>query len=346
MLWRLELWFPQEIAANTLNATNVGSWNNILVYHGMISRQLYDCMRAKTEGIYFFFPFIDIWAHNLIAFHCEKLLQVDDPVSIYGTSGSSSGVSWHKTLDKKSKKSPAGQKWIDGFREDPIAARSGWQPHIKTLRYHDLCALEHAQRHGLLPPDTKIDREIWFKAIFDEIKAQPWSLAPWLTAEPHAPVDAELFKLVRKHFAKLAKKLPKPPEAKYEPTYPETLLRVNHLKRGYKDDVEGAMLALHDLMSDGHPVYDVEKEQKPLDSPRPAGLRERLLKSFDKAPPAAQVLLFRLLPKQPQQPAGQGENLAAARQTKIVEQLFHIRAGANAPSATHNSILIPSASSA
>ena len=253
-------------------------------------------------------------------------------MSIYGTSGSSSGVSWHKTLDKKSKKSPAGQKWIDGFREDPIAERSGWQPHIKTLRYHDMCALEHAQRHGLLPADAKIDRDLWFKVILDEIKSQPWSLAPWLTAEPRAPVDAELFKLVRKHFAKLARKLPKPPEAKYEPTYPETLLRVNHLKRGYNDDVEGAMLALHELMSDGHPIYDIERHQRPLGAvTAAAGLGERLLKSLDKAPTPLRKLVANVLPKPPQQPAVSGEGLVAARQAKISEQLVQIRTGATAP---------------
>jgi glycosyltransferase involved in cell wall biosynthesis len=317
---------PEDIAASTLAAKNAGSWDNVLIYHGMISRGVYDRMRAKTEGIFFFFPFIDIWAHNLIAFHCERLLQIDNPVSIYGTSGHSSGVSWHRVLDKKSKKSPAGQKWINEFHEDPIAARSGWQPDIRTLRYHDLCALEHAQRHGLLPADAVIDRDRWIQVILEEIRTQPWSLAPWLKAEPRAPIDEELFKIVRKHFAQLAKKLPKPPEAKYEPTYPDTLLRVSHLKRGFNDDVEGAMLALHALLEDGQPVYDVKFQSQPVRSSMPSGLRARLFKALRRAPPSLRKFARDVLPTHlTLRLAASGEAASNKRQTEIAKQLVEIR---------------------
>lgn len=219
----------KEIAANTIAAKNIGSWDNVLVYHGMISRKVYDRIRAKSNGVFFSYLMPDVYAHNLIAFHCDEILQVENPVSIYGTSGHSAGVSWSRVVEKKSKNSDQGQKWIIENQQDPFAAKADWQSDIRTIRYHDLRGLEVAQSHGLLPENVTVDREIWTKAILDEIEKQPWTIGPWLTAKPKSELDAVLFQKVRKHFARLAKKKFKAPESKYEPPYPDMLLRVRHL---------------------------------------------------------------------------------------------------------------------
>ena len=254
----------KQIAASTLLAQNIGSWDNVLVYHGMISRELYNRMRAKTKGVFFPYPMPDVYAHNLIAFQCNKLLQVDNPVSIYGTSGHSAGVSWSRVITNIADDdgAAAGQKWISESRNDPVANKVHWQPNIRTLRYHDMRALEVAKDHGLLPADATVDRNVWTNAILEEIKKQPWSLGPWLTAEPLAPYDGELFRIVRQHFTHLVGKAPKPPSAKYEPDYPETLVRIRHLNQGFNDDVEGAMLAIEVAMDDGGPVYKVQSQTR------------------------------------------------------------------------------------
>jgi Glycosyl transferase family 2 len=261
----------EHIAQATISAKNIGSWDNILIYHGMISRKLYDRVRAKSGGVFFPYLMPDIYAHNLIAFHCEKLLQVDNPVSIYGTSGHSAGVSWSRSMENKKSESEAGQKWIKETDVDPLSKNSNWLPNIRTLRYHDLRALELAQSYGLLPKETVIDRNAFTDAILEEIKKQPWTLSPWLTTKPLSAEDKQLFKTVKKHFSGTAKKIPPAPSAKYAPDYPDTLLRVRFDSRGLTDDVEGAMLALHNLMSDPEPVYDAVASDHPILTTRQAG---------------------------------------------------------------------------
>lgn len=270
----------ETIAQNTATAKNIGSWDNILIYHGMVSRKLYERIKAKSGGVFFPYLMPDVYMHNLIAFHCDKLLQVDNPVSIYGTSGHSAGASWSKAVNGKSKDSKKGQKWIKETISDPLAANADWQPNIRTLRYHDLRGLEIAQSHGLLPQGTVIDRKVWTQAILDEIKKQPWTLPPWLTAKPNTDQDKMLFGEVKSEFKSLAKNIPNAPEAKYEPTYPDTLLRVTRFDPKLNDDVEGAMLALHALMSDGRPIYNFEGKVRTIESARlsgPSVLLERIL---------------------------------------------------------------------
>lgn len=285
----------KQIAASTLAAQNIGSWDNVLVYHGMISRVLYDRMRAKTNGVFFPYPMPDVYAHNIIAFHCDSLLQVDNPVSIYGTSGHSAGVSWSRVVTNNEGDSgaDAGQKWITESRDDPVANTVHWQPNIRTLRYHDMRALEVAKEHGLLPDDATVDRNLWTNAILEEIKKQPWSLAPWLTAEPSAPYDEELFRIVRQTFSHLIGKAPKPPLAKYEPDYPGTLIRIRHLNRGFNDDVEGAMLAIEAAMDDGGSVYKVQSQTR---SERSSFLRPWMINAYDRAPTALRRLVGHAMP--------------------------------------------------
>jgi hypothetical protein len=270
----------ESIAQSTIAAKNIGSWDNILVYHGLISRKLYERIKAKSGGVFFPYLMPDVYMHNLLAFHCESLLQVDNPVSIYGTSGHSAGVSWSRVIEEKSDDAATGQKWIKEMDTDPLASGADWQPNIRTIRYHDLRGLETANSLGLLPEGTVIDRKIWTEAIIDEIGKQPWTLLPWLTATPKSAEDKELFLEVRKHFKKIAKKIPSAPEAKYSPTYPDTLLRVHRFDRNLNDDVEGAMLALHALMSDGKNIYNYAGKPHAIKSAwlsGPSILLERLL---------------------------------------------------------------------
>jgi glycosyltransferase involved in cell wall biosynthesis len=270
----------QAIAQSTLAAKNIGSWDNVLIYHGMISRKVYDRIKAKSGGVFFPYLMPDVYMHNLLAFYCENLLQVDNPVSIYGTSGHSAGASWAKVMEDKSKDAATGQKWIKEADSDPLSINADWQPNIRTIRYHDLRGLETAKSLGLLPEEAVIDRKAWAAAIIEEITKYPWTLAPWLKAKPKSVQDKELFRHVKEHFKNIAKKIPAAPDAKYSPDYPDTLLRVHRLDRKLNDDIEGAMLALHKLMLDGGNIYNFEGKAHAIKSTwlsGPSILLERLL---------------------------------------------------------------------
>jgi glycosyltransferase involved in cell wall biosynthesis len=263
----------KEIAELTYSARNAGSWENVLVYHGMISRRIYDRARSHTDGVFFHYPLPDVYAHNIIASFCERLLDVDNPVSIYGTSGHSAGSSWSRVTEKSGTQAEAGQKWIAESRSDPIAERMSWQPEIRTLRYHDYQVVKFAKSRGMIG-EVLVDRDVWIKAIINEVAKNPWSLGPWLTAQPKADDDEIVFGAIRERFAEIAKRIPCPPGNLYEPTYPNSILRVRYSQRKLRDDVEGAMLALSELLEDGEPLFKLAKNAES------AKLKTRLKKTI------------------------------------------------------------------
>ena len=53
----------------------------------MISRRVYDKMRSMSQGDFFAYPMPDIYAHNVLPDFCDRILQVNDFISIYGMSG-------------------------------------------------------------------------------------------------------------------------------------------------------------------------------------------------------------------------------------------------------------------
>jgi glycosyltransferase involved in cell wall biosynthesis len=109
-----------NLARKALRAETMGSWDNILVYHGMISRGVYERMKAMTDGVFFPYPMPDVYAHNVIPFFCDKYLQVNDIVSIYGVSGHSAGASWSKSRSDSDKAAHEGNRWM---AESALAAR-------------------------------------------------------------------------------------------------------------------------------------------------------------------------------------------------------------------------------
>ncbi len=260
---------PQAINEKTINASNAGSWENILVYHGMISRKLYDRIRTKTEGIFFHYPLPDIYAHNLLSFHCDRYLDIGNPVSIYGTSGHSAGSSWARAAHETTAETTAGQQWIDESRDDPIAAQVDWQPNIRTLRYHDFRTLKIAEEKGMLAGKV-VDSDVWIAAILKEIELNPWSLTPWLSATERSTFDGPIFKAVREKFAALSKKIPTAPGGEYAAGSDGTALRVHRVDPNLTDDVEGAMLALRATLIDGDMLYE---------NPSPTAVKRRSILS-------------------------------------------------------------------
>ena len=231
-----------RLAEKVIKARTLGSWENLLVYHGMISRRVYDRMRAKTDGVFFAYPMPDVYAHNLIPFFCNSYLQIDHIVSIYGVSGHSAGASWTKTTATEGDGSAAGKRWMADSNADEVAAQVPWQPNIRTLRYHDYAVFKLAQKRGLLG-DYKLDDQAWIKAIIAEIQINPAQIAPWLTAVEKAPYDAGVFTKVRAALPSsrgesAVQSNKKPPD----PRVPS--LRIKAVSNTLLDNIEGAGLAL------------------------------------------------------------------------------------------------------
>jgi hypothetical protein len=243
------------LAEKVIKLDLLGSWQNILVYHGMISRRVYDRMKAVTGGVFFHYPLPDVYAHNILPFMCENYLQIDDVGTIYGVSGHSAGASWTRGRTTNAAAAREGDRWMAESMADEIAEKVAWHPEIRTIRYHDLAVLHLAKDLGFLG-DRTIDFDAWASAVIDELKLNSESLAAWFTVEPKTSFDAELIGRVRSAF----KEPPAVQDGKTnKKSWNEMLpsLRVGAVGKGLPDDVEGAMLALADMTSSDPGRFDL-----------------------------------------------------------------------------------------
>jgi len=238
------------LADKIIHAKMNGSWENILVYHGMISRRVYERMKAKTNGVFFPYPMPDVYAHNVIPFFCDTYLQVNDIVSIYGVSGHSAGASWTSASSLTTAGAMEGNRWMTESVADEVAQNLPWHPEIRTLRYHDFAAFKVAEANGMLGGKVP-DLKVWTKAIMDEIEMSPMQIAPWLTAIPKAAFDSYIFDEVRRRFERHVPVVNETASNKKSPTERILSLRVRALDETLPDDVEGAMLAIRQLIGDG-----------------------------------------------------------------------------------------------
>jgi glycosyltransferase involved in cell wall biosynthesis len=260
------------IAERALAARTAGSWENILVYHGMISRGVYDRMRAMSGGVFFPYPMPEVYAHNVIALFCDHILQVDDIVSIYGTSGHSAGSSWSRVTAREHHDAMEGRRWMRETVADEVAQNVPWQPDIRTLRYHDFSAYKLAESYGMLGT-RRVDHRTWIKAIAAEIRQNPWQATPWLAAEERAPFDAEVFSQVKAELGSRTRTVMPVPGRKFTPDSTLPVLRVGTVDAGLSDDVEGIALAVARVTGDVCSVIgDVERYRVIAEPSRLLGL--------------------------------------------------------------------------
>jgi Glycosyl transferase family 2 len=267
----------RPLAEQALAARTAGSWDNILVYHGMISRRVYESMREMTHNVFFPYPMPDVYAHNVIPMFCDRILQVNDIISIYGTSGHSAGASWSRVTEREGRDAAEGRRWMNETVADEVAKRVPWQPDIRTLRYHDFSALKLAEHHGMLGR-RKIDHRVWTTAIISEIRQNPWQLTPWFAAAERAPFDAEVFGRVRAEFGDRAHTVVPVPGRKFAPDPRLPAFRVRNIDPSLPDDVEGAALAVARVMTDVTRMVgdDVDRYRLDADTLEPPRLVQRL----------------------------------------------------------------------
>jgi glycosyltransferase involved in cell wall biosynthesis len=233
----------REMASKIIQTKLNGSWENICVYHGMISRGVYERMKAMTGGNFFAYPIPDIYAHNIIAFFCKTYLQVNDIVSIYGASGYSAGASWSngRTTDKKA--AAEANRWVLENQVDAVAQKLDWHPEVRTSRYHDFVALRMAEDNGMLSGQSA-DLKIWTAAIIAELKMNPVRLPAWFTIKPKMPYDAAIIADVQAAFPDALRLKPIAVDNKRHFNQKLPSLRVKSIDPLVNDNIEGAMKAL------------------------------------------------------------------------------------------------------
>jgi glycosyltransferase involved in cell wall biosynthesis len=232
-----------EMASKIIQTKLNGSWENICVYHGMISRGVYERMKAMTGGNFFAYPIPDIYAHNIIAFFCDTYLQVNDIVSIYGASGYSAGASWSNGRTTDTKAAAEANRWVVENLVDPVAQKLNWHPEIRTSRYHDFVALKIAEDHGMLRGQTA-DLKVWTTAIIAELKMNPVRLPAWFSIKPKMSYDADIIASVRAAFPDAVDAAASAIDNKrvFNAKLPSS--RVKTINPQLNDDIEGAMKAL------------------------------------------------------------------------------------------------------
>jgi hypothetical protein len=245
------------LAEKIILAKMAGSWENILVYHGMISRSVYDRMKSMTNGVFFPYPMPDVYAHNVIPFFCHNYLQVNDIVSIYGVSGHSAGASWTRARSSDGTDGSAeGNRWMAESVDDEIAKSLPWQPDIRTLRYHDFAAFKIAEQFNMLGGRT-IDTDVWISAMIAEIRMNPAQLEAWRHVSPKAAFDEIVIKAVLRKFQGYTPPLKAISVHKKAPDIRIPSLRVAAVDENLRDDVEGAMLALYQLNGNEKHRYNI-----------------------------------------------------------------------------------------
>ena len=201
------------LARQIAQAKMKGSWDSILVYHGLISRTLYQVMREQSGGTFFKYHIPDVYVHNVLPFIADARLsgtyiEVTHPVAIYGLSGSSSGSSWYAEKKSEAGDNTPGEKWL----KEALADTECTVPHqksIRTLKYHDYVSLILAQKQGLLNGATP-DFDRWTDAMIKEVRKNPGQLAAFVNAQPMFDFDAAVFDKIRKHFRNTPVEEPQP----------------------------------------------------------------------------------------------------------------------------------------
>lgn len=231
------------------------SWDNILVYHGAISRLLYENIKDRSGGTFFSYHLPDVYAHNVMPFVegpglTGDFLDVQHPLTVYGMSGHSSGASWSVAASSASGGQSPGERWEAEIRVDPMA-HVPWQKSMRTMHYHDYVALSIGRELGLLGA-IEIDDEAWMQSIVDEVAANPWQIRGFMDATPLYPFDAKIFGRVLSAHAEAAKAPPPPPDAYYtlyEPwwVYHQTCIKA--ILPASNDDVGGAVEVLDHLIN-------------------------------------------------------------------------------------------------
>ena len=249
---------PRQYTADKIVQASANSWDNIMVYHGLISRRIYEAVKKRSNGTFFSYHLPDVYAHNVLAFVKDETLSdyyidVRHPMTVYGMSGHSSGASWTKGSSNDDSKTSPGKRWEAEILTDPLS-HVPWQKPMRTMHYHDYVALSIGRELGLLG-DVRINEEAWIQSIIAEVAANPWQIRGFMDATKIYPFDDRILDRVLSAHNEMTKAPIAAPSAMYtlyEPWHLYQQTCVKAVLPDANDDVAGAVEVLHHLL--GSPV--------------------------------------------------------------------------------------------
>jgi glycosyltransferase involved in cell wall biosynthesis len=177
----------KDLTERMLSGTMAGLWESLQIYHGAVSRELYEATKSKTGGIFFQSHIPDVYVHTAMLLvagkrRSRKYINVDHPLTVYGMSGHSTGSSWYTLRSEtRGNKSPMAI-WENSAASDKHV-KPDVQYAISCMKYHDYVAILMANELGLMK-GWKADREKWIQSIVTEVSTNLWQLRGFIEAKP------------------------------------------------------------------------------------------------------------------------------------------------------------------
>jgi Glycosyl transferase family 2 len=217
--WRQKINLTQSLLAGQLD----GLWQSLQIYHGAVSRRLYETTKSKLGGVFFGYHIPDIFVHTamLLATGPDlsgEYIDVDHPLSIYGMSGHSNGASWYAGSNEKRGDSSPMAQWTKTATADTQVAYTVLTP-VRSAKFHDYIVLTMMEEHGMIKSED-IDHANWINSIIEEAKDNLWQLHGFRTAAPQRHSEKNAITAVLDHFKHMEAVIPaEPPRLKH--LYPE-----------------------------------------------------------------------------------------------------------------------------
>lgn len=207
----------KELTEKVLEGNMTSVDGSLQLYHGAVSRRLFETTKAQLGGVCFGYHIPDIYIHTAMLVSSGSNLSgdyiyVDHPLSVYGLSGHSNGTSWYVQSDKNKidgNKSPMAQ-WKITAAADTSVKYSVLTP-IRSLKFHDYVVLNLMVENGIVR-DADIDHMHWMQTIIEETAANLWQLDGYKEAVPVRDCEKRAVKAVLEHFEdQLEVHVPAPP---------------------------------------------------------------------------------------------------------------------------------------
>jgi Glycosyl transferase family 2 len=217
--WRSKTELTQKLLGGQMD----GLWQSLQIYHGAVSRQLYETTKNKLGGVFFGYHIPDIYVHTAMLLSTGpnlsgQYIDVDHPLSIYGMSGHSNGASWYAgSNEKRGDTSPMSQ-WTKTATADTQVEYTVLTP-IRSSKFHDYIVLTMMEEHGMVELGS-IDHVNWINSIIEETKNNLWQLRGFREAIPVRDSEKNAVTAVLDHFKHVESDIPvEPPRLKH--LYPE-----------------------------------------------------------------------------------------------------------------------------
>jgi hypothetical protein len=217
--WRSKTDLTQKLLGGQMD----GLWQSLQIYHGAVSRQLYETTKNNLGGVFFGYHIPDIYVHTAMLLTTDKNLSgqyidVDHPLSVYGMSGHSNGSSWNVGTNEKKEEKSAMSQWAKTATADKQVEYTVLTP-IRSSKFHEYVVLTMMQEKGLLELDS-IDHKSWINSIINEVQDNLWQLSGFKETVPVRDSEKNAVAAVLDHFKDSDTDIPAGPPL-LRPLYPE-----------------------------------------------------------------------------------------------------------------------------